>query len=215
MLRSGGPGEWVCPYLSAEPDRVAHWRRELAEANGLRVAIHFLPGDTGQPLGWGPGEYPALRSIPLECFAPLARVPGVRLVSVQLGEGREQLGGVGFEVLDLAGRPDYDTSDLRDLAAVLKACNLFVTNDSGPAHVAGALGVPSWVLLPRKADARWLEGSPDPHRTSLYPNVAVLRLGADAGDWQGLLRLVAQWLAQWPGARGEMAGGSPGVAPPA
>jgi hypothetical protein len=196
-----GAVSWTVPYLSAEEGRVGRWRKELA-GPGLKVAIHWEQAAVDLPSEeWGGRAHPACRSVPLEAFAPLAQVPGVRLLALQVGPGREQLQGIDFPVEDLAGRPDFDAGGFLDTAAVLKACDLLICIDSAPAHVAGALGVPTWLLLPRMAYAHWTRGSPAPGRTLLYPNVVMFRVGTDAEDWAGLLGLVARWLAKWPGDR--------------
>src|SRR5205823_1975640 len=65
------------PYLFADPNLVAHWRRELAPVRGLRVGIAWQ-GSPQHPLD-------RLRSVPLSRFEPLAQIPGVRLISLQQG----------------------------------------------------------------------------------------------------------------------------------
>jgi ADP-heptose:LPS heptosyltransferase len=133
----------------------------------------------------------------------------VRLVSVQAGPGREQLASCGFPVSDAAG-------DLEDLAAVLRCVDLFVGCDSAPAHLAGALRVPAVLLLPRLADPRWSEGGPPPHRTHLYPSLAVAQLGPDGDSWEDLLGQAADQLEEWlagrlPPAAGRREGGERAV----
>ena len=71
------------PYISADPQRVAAWQGRLENLPGFRVAI----GWQGNPQYRGDRQ----RSIPLEHFAPLAAVPGVRLISLQKGEGTQQV----------------------------------------------------------------------------------------------------------------------------
>ena len=71
------------PYLGAKPDRVEHWRKELEPLGGFKVGIVWQ----GNPGFKGDRQ----RSIPLRCFEALARVEGVRLVSLQKGPGAEQL----------------------------------------------------------------------------------------------------------------------------
>src|SRR5262249_11104425 len=103
---------------------------------GLRVGIHWH----------GRGETDG-RAIPLARFAPLARVPGVKLFSVQKGSGAEQAAGCGFPLVDLGPRLDTGPDALTDTAAVLANLDLFVCTDTGPAHLAGAMGGPTWLVL--------------------------------------------------------------------
>jgi tetratricopeptide (TPR) repeat protein len=69
------------PYLFADPQRVGHWRRELAPLAGLRVGIVWQ-GSTQH-------AWDRHRSVPLSLFEPLARMPGVHLISLQRGQGAE------------------------------------------------------------------------------------------------------------------------------
>ena len=71
------------PYLFADTELVGHWRERLKRTGGFRVGINWQ-GRAGQ------GEF-RKRNIPLELFAPLARLPGVSLISLQKGEGRDEL----------------------------------------------------------------------------------------------------------------------------
>jgi tetratricopeptide (TPR) repeat protein len=152
------------PYLFADPALVEHWRRQLAAIGGLRVGIAWQ----GSPRH----AWDRHRSVPLAAFAPLARVPGVRLISLQKGPGAEQLqaaGGssiIGFgELLDRAGA-------FTDTAAILKNLDLVVTVDSAIAHLAGGLGVPVWLALHHTPDWRWLLDRAD---SPWYPTARLFR----------------------------------------
>ncbi len=92
-------------------------------------------------------------------FAPLASLPGVRLVSLQQGFGSEQIATVDFPVLDLSGRLDQAAGPFMDTAAVIHSLDLVVTSDTALAHFAGALGAPVWVALRLSPDWRWLRGA--------------------------------------------------------
>ena len=146
------------PYLRADPELTEHWRQELAGIEGLRIGIvwqgsrSFL-GDR-------------LRSIPLGQFAPLAGVPGVRLVSLQKGFGSEQIAQIDFPVVDLADRLDEATGAFVDTAAVIRNLDLVVTPDTAIGHLAGALGARSGWPCPSRPTgvgstaARTLPGIP-------------------------------------------------------
>ena len=111
------------------------------------------------------------RSIPLAQFAPLASLPGVRLISLQKGFGSEQVATVDFPVLDLSGRLDEAAGPFMDTAAVIRSLDLVVTADTAIAHLAGALGVPVWVALQFSPDWRWLLR---PRRLSVVSHHATL-----------------------------------------
>ena len=128
------------PYLSADAELTAMWREELAGIDGFKIGIVWQ----GSP----DFDLDRLRSIPLAHFAPLARLPGVRLISLQKGFGAEQIAAVDFPVLDLSGRLDEEAGPFMDTAAVIRNLDLLVTPDTAVAHLAGALGAPVWAGAP-------------------------------------------------------------------
>ncbi len=174
------------PYLAAEPACVERWRAKLSEIDGFRVGV-FWQGNPRSPLEpW--------RSIPLTAFEPIATTPGVRLVSLQKGFGAEQIGAVAdrFAVFDLGPELDEQGGAFLDSAAVLTLVDLLITSDSAVAHLAGALGVPVWVVLPTAADWRWLQARDD---SPWYPTMRLFRQQRQ-GDWSSVMRQVATALSQ-------------------
>ncbi len=137
------------PYLRADPALVEHWRAQLAARPGFKVGIAWKGSDKH--------KRDHARSIPLEAFEPLARVPGVRLVSLQKGAGGEQVRALAgrFPVAELPGL-DEASGPFVDTAAVLCCLDLVVCCDTALGHLAGALGVPCWLALTAVPDWRWL-----------------------------------------------------------
>ncbi len=172
------------PYLAADAERVTKWAVRLG-SEGFKVGI-----------GWqGNAQFAAdhFRSIPLKAFAPLAAVPGVRLISLQALWGLDQLDdlpeGMTVETLgeELVNNPD----GFREMAAIMANLDLMIVSDSAPAHLAGALGRPVWVALSRHADWRWLTERGD---SPWYPTMRLFRQ-TTAGDWAGLFGDIAAELA--------------------
>src|SRR5205807_9061539 len=120
------------PYLSAEPAQVERWRERLAGLDGFKVGIAWQ----GSP------RYPddRFRSIPLRHFEALAKVPGVRLVSLQKGLGSEQLQPfkAKWGVLEPDGLDEQGGAFL-DTAAVMSCLDLVGCVDTAAGHLAGAL----------------------------------------------------------------------------
>jgi tetratricopeptide (TPR) repeat protein len=167
------------PYLHAEAELAAYWRKELGP-DGFKVAIAWQ-GSASHP----DDRY---RSISLAQFEPLARVPGVELVSLQKGPGSEQIKECAgrFPIRDLGDRLDA-TGAFRDTAAILTTVDLVVTVDSAIAHLAGALGVPVWLVLSVTPDWRWLLNRTD---SPWYPTMRLFRQSR-FGDWDDVFERMA------------------------
>jgi Flp pilus assembly protein TadD len=168
------------PYLAADPAVVARWRAELGPFDGFKVGIAWQ----GNPQHLKDRH----RSFPLDQFEPLARLDGVRLVSLQTGYGTEQLANVAdrLRVIDLGSRFE----DVMDSAAVLSSVDLVITPDTSVAHLAGALGVPVWVALPFAPDWRWLLDRED---SPWYPTMRLFRQRT-WGDWNEVIARIAREL---------------------
>jgi tetratricopeptide (TPR) repeat protein len=174
------------PYLRANPELVARWKQRMGQIGGFRVGINWQ----GNPVY----TFDQSRSIPLAQFAPLARVDGVRLVSLQKEQGLEQLAEQAeqFELVDLGEDLDVSAGPFMDTAAVIQALDLVITSDTSIAHLAGALGVPTWVVLPILPDWRWLLDRED---SPWYPTMRLFRQSR-FGDWNEVFDRVAAELAR-------------------
>jgi tetratricopeptide (TPR) repeat protein len=166
------------PYLRADENLVRRWREELGPRQAFRVGINWQGS---------PGYH--RRPVPLACFEPLSRVPGVELVSLQKGPSAEQLQAVAahWPVRDLGDRLDEASGAFRDTAAVMKNLDLVVTADSAVGHLAGALGMPVWVALPFVPDWRWLLERED---SPWYPTARLFRQRRQ-GDWDEVFVRIA------------------------
>ena len=169
------------PYLSAEPERVAHWHERIGN-HGFKIGICWK----GNPFS-GADEG---RSMYVSEFAPLAAIPGVRLISLQKGAGTEQLIGLNgrFAVEDLGPEFDAGPGAFLDTAAVMQSLDLVVTVDTAIAHLAGALARPTWIALKVGHDWRWLTERRD---SPWYPTVRLYRQTVP-GDWPGVMSAMAQ-----------------------
>lgn len=175
------------PYLHAEATLVDHWREEIASLPGFKIGISWQ-GSPANRTDRG-------RSIPLECFEALARVPGITLVSLQKGLGSEQIAAVAdrFQVIDFGKRLDEESGPFMDTAAVMRHLDLVVTCDSSLAHLAGALGVRVWIGLMLSPDWRWLLKRDD---SPWYPTARLFRQ-TTVGDWPEVFECMAAELAQF------------------
>lgn len=157
-------------YLSNEPARTARWRERLPAAP-LRVGLAWQ----GNPRA----EVDRGRSLPLAALAPLFDNSGVTFVSLQHGVGTEQVAATPFadRIVQFEGL-DSDGAFL-DTAAIVAGLDLVITSDTAIAHLAGALGAPTWVLLQKVPDWRWLRDRED---CPWYPSMRLFRQSR-RGDW--------------------------------
>lgn len=182
------------PYLVAEPADVEAWGQRLGPAAAFRVGLVWFAKQS-QVLN-------RKRSCRLEMFAPLWAVPGVEFFSLQIGLGAEQLAECGAASLikDLTGH----ITDFADTAGFIANLDLVITIDTAVAHLAGALGARTWVILPHIAEWRWLCLRQD---SPWYPTMRLFRQPM-AGDWSGLMSSVAEALNDCVQAEQDMTTGS-------
>lgn len=163
------------PYLRPEAADVEKWERRLRTfgARSPKIGIAWRSGPAKH-------EWMQQRSIALSALQPLAAVRHACYVGVQFGANAE-LGGP--PAIHLGG----EMGDFADAAALLANLDGLVTVDTYTAHVGGALGLPTWVLLPAAADWRWMRERRD---CPWYPTVRLVRQPR-AGDWQTAVETVA------------------------
>ena len=180
------------PYLAADEPAVAAWRERLRALPGLKVGLNWQGGAVAEKQAWIRG-----RSFALSCAAPLARVPGVSLISLQKGPAARQRSEVGFgsAIAQFTHPDDTSAEALMDTAALVSALDLVVTSDTSVAHLAGALGVPVWVALRGVPDWRWLLDRAD---SPWYPSMRLFRQRA-AGEWVELFERIARELTERAG----------------
>jgi len=173
------------PYLAADTERAARWAERLDRSARL-IGIRWQ-GSTGRA--------DAGRSFALSNFESIARLPGVRLVSLQKGAGVEQLERLAADwpVEDLGGEFEPGGRDgFLDVAAVMQWLDLVITSDTSIAHLGGALGRPTWLALKHVPDWRWmLERSDSPW----YPTMRLFRQPR-AGDWASVFSRMHEELSR-------------------
>ena len=171
------------PYLRAEEARVIRWRERLG-SEGFKIGIVWQGNPKSQAdIG---------RSVPLASFEPLARLPGVRLISLQKRFGLEQLDSLppGMTIETLGDDFDSGTDAFLDSAAVIRNCDMIVTSDTSMAHLAGALDWRTWVALSTTADWRWLRERSD---SPWYRSLTLFRQRSK-GDWKSVFAAMAERL---------------------
>jgi hypothetical protein len=171
------PAGWGAPYLRADAARVAAWRARVAAcipAGGRSVALVW----NGNP----DHARDARRSIPDAALGPLLSVPGLTFFALSPGRGAtvDAWRAQGARFVDLT--PQFEAG-FDDVAALVVCVDHVVTIDSGPAHLAGALGVPTSLMIDHVS--AWFWGK-ETVRTPWYDSVQLYRQ-PQVGDWAAVL----------------------------
>ena len=174
------------PYLHADAQAAAHWRARL-RGHGWQPARELAAG-----LVWA--THPALRTAAerspgLQALRPLLDLPGVRWFGLQKGPGHDDV--EQFETPANFVDLDSAIADFDDTAAIIANLDMVVTCDTSVAHLAGAMGKPTFTMLPFTPD--WRHGLA-PCSTPWYPGMRLFRQPA-RGDWSAVRADVAAALS--------------------
>ena len=176
------------PYLPSPPDSLIQaWDNRLGPRTKLRVGLVWS-GD--------PGHVNDLtRSIPLRTLSRIFDVDA-SFVSLQKAPRPDDAAVLRgrHDIVDLTA----DLTDFTETAALIACLDLVITVDTSVAHLAGALGRPTWILLPWTPDYRWLLGRDD---SPWYPSVRLFRQ-SETLDYESVLDRVWEELRARAGAFG-------------
>ncbi len=191
------------PYLFNDPVVLDRWRSVLAGALATAGESEGASPDDTAPtkpqkpflvgVAWqgSPSHLnDRWRSFPMTQLLRFARLPGVRLVNLQVDHGLDQLRNADRRVpiIELNSRP----RDFVDTAAIVSQLNLVITPDTAIAHLAGGLGVPVWVAMSNVAEWRWMLDRED---SPWYPTMRLFRQ-TTLGDWEAVFDRMAVELAR-------------------
>jgi hypothetical protein len=164
------------PYIEVPDERIQWGSRWFEEQESLRIGI-----------AWEAGPWDSLRSIGLPEFSHLFAFKSCRFYGLQKGVDPASLPKCGA-VRNL----ECHATDIRDTAALILNLDLVITVDTMTAHLAGALGRPVWILLPARADWRWMLERCD---TPWYPTARLFRQKSP-GDWTQTIEDVGEALVE-------------------
>jgi len=178
------PGQ--VPYLHPEPERIEKWKAQIGD-QGIKVGLCWQGSQK-------PYAVKLQRSFSPLHFRGIAKFPGVRLFCMQKPEGLDPLAGLPQHLKVESLGSDYDAGPqaFLDCAAVMQCLDLIVTTDTALAHLAGALGRPTWLVLKQVPDWRWmLERNDSPW----YPTMRLFRQ-TERNDWKSAFNQVEAALAE-------------------
>ncbi len=182
-----GHGRASAAFLKPDAARVRNWNDRFAQLNGqLRVGISWRGGAAANDR--------QRRSTTLAQWQPLLVQRDIAFVNLQYGDCRDELETLrqqyGFVV------HDWDDAnplvDLDHFAAQIAALDLVISVDNSTVHMAGGLGVPTWVALPDSADWRWGTSGTSSY---WYESLRLFRRETDA-PWSETFRNMAQELSE-------------------
>ena len=168
---------WEDGYLTAPLEDIARWDKRLP-AGRRRIGLVW----SGSQMHGNDAN----RSLALAKIAPLFQSDDV-WVSLQ-----KEVRDADRAALEASGISDVsaELGDFADTAALISALDLVISVDTSVAHLAGALGKPTWVMVPFAPDLRWLLDRED---TPWYPKMRLFRQSR-AGDWDGVIARIGEAL---------------------
>jgi tetratricopeptide (TPR) repeat protein len=177
-----GPAPDAAPYLKPDPELAAAWRARFAADRNVRIGIAWA-GSAGHPND-------RHRSLSLQDLLPLSDLPDASFYAMQKGPAVSQ----AYELPELRMvTVDTELTDFADTAALMSTLDLVISVDSAPAHLAGALGVPVWVLVPAVGtDWRWHKDRSD---MPWYPAMRLFHQ-APGERWSDVVARVHEALAR-------------------
>ncbi len=161
----------TAPYLSVAADNEAYWQQKLSTLHGGKLSIGLIWAGNPQQ------SHDYTRSIEPELFAPIAGRDDIDLVNILVGPRGDQWQGP--DLIDFRS----EIEDFADTAAIMRSLDLVISVDSAPAHLAGSLGVPVWVLLAFDPDTRYFLNRTD---SPWYPSATLFRQ-TRPGDWTDVI----------------------------
>lgn len=168
-------------YLVPDPEKQASIRAGYRDQWGKKPLIG---------VAWHSGNTSAgkARSLLLDQLPPLLSGPDFQLINLQYGDVKDDLSALKDSTgLDVFCDPEVDPLvDIDTFCAQVAALDLVITIDNSTAHVAGALGVTTWVLLPFDSNWYW---SRSQDVSLWYPSTRLYRQKA-YGEWDGVIEQV-------------------------
>lgn len=176
------PGQYS--YLKANSKKEKSWEEKLRSKRLLRVGLVWNGGfRADQPEMWAINER---RNIPLEMIARLQHLNNIQFYSLQKGNpAEEELERNKSAVWPTNNLLNFvpELKDFSDTAALIANLDLVISVDTSTAHLAAALGKPTWILNRYDTCWRWLEDRID---SPWYPSVTLYRQNTP-GNWGAVI----------------------------
>lgn len=179
------------PYITADPTLIQYWGTKLAQNNYLKVGLCWQ-SDTTNDMRRQPF---ARRNISFEKLSLLCSIPNINFYNLQINNGSTPKPCKNIIIFD----KDFDHSHgpFMDTTAVLHHMDLVITVDTAIAHLAGAMAIPVWLMLPYQTDWRWIANRTD---SPWYPTMRIFKQPAPF-YWDSVVLAVYKELQAMQNAR--------------
>jgi tetratricopeptide (TPR) repeat protein len=174
------------PYLKWDQERAFEFRNKYRRSTGPEDLLIGISWASSNPII---GDQ---KTVPLDKWQPILTSPGVRFINLQTGSVAEELDTISMKLgVEIINDTVLDTeNDLDGALSQIAAMDLVITCSNTTAHLAGAAGVPAWVLLSTGRARLWywfLEGQASPW----YRNLKLYRKTPQE-DWNAITEGVAR-----------------------
>jgi tetratricopeptide (TPR) repeat protein len=168
------------PYLFADPVMAERWRTRVPQDGRVKIGLAWSSKPESRDH--------ATHSPGLSQLAPLGTVSGTWFCSLQKGPAAADTVAPpeGLQITDWSA----ELQDFADTASLIVNLDLVICCDTAVAHLASAMGKPTWLILPSVPDWRWLLDRDD---SPWYPSMRLFRQ-PKAGDWQSPVRQISREL---------------------
>ncbi len=176
------------PYIKADPERTAYYAERIqrlgreAVDGKRRFRVGLMWGSNPAAVSAKFSRWAHQRSIPLNALSPLTgMLDDIEFISLQNQErGSEAATAPQLDIVDFS----LDQADFYDTAALISNLDLVISVDTSVSHLAGGMGVPTWVPLMKRAD--WRHGRTREH-SIWYDQTRYFRQ-TQANDWQAVVQ---------------------------
>ena len=159
-------------YIFANEKKITYWNKRL-DSKKFKIGINWHGSFNN-------------KSFELNNLKKIAKLPNVELISLQKGESEKDLDDIDFPIKSFGSEIDNDGDAFVDTAAIIVNCDLIITCDTSIAHLSGALGKKTWIVLKKIPDWRWMLNRSD---TPWYSNALLFR-NTNMKNWKLIFKTI-------------------------
>ena len=167
--------------LETIPAGVPYFHVDAADIDDSKIKVGVV---------WRGGDWDPRRDVPFSLITRLGDVDGISFYVLQQDANESEQHDRFRMILQ-------KNADALSTARIMRALDLVISVDSMPAHLAGSLGIPTWILLQKEADWRWMNDRSD---SPWYPTMRLFRQWR-AGDWEPVIAEIGLQLGKLPASR--------------